>query len=162
MGRPNQAADAVTSGLFFVLVQGGTFQFGKKFSKPPAEDIHYAETRHMLHNLGLQTYEKNFKHFASTHRQCSQRCINPSWTKDFDSDHIESHSFSRDEEKMMEPYSFKVVDAFPGQLYISRTSCTTLPDLKLDEFPLHWPPKLMKDYVGSPNSSPVMRGLSLV
>ncbi|TKY73985.1 translocase of inner mitochondrial membrane 17 [Spatholobus suberectus] len=61
MGGPNQAANAVTSGLFFALVQGGLFQIGQKFSQPPAEDIHYAKTRHMLHNLGLQSYEKNFK-----------------------------------------------------------------------------------------------------
>ncbi|XP_027330112.1 chloroplastic import inner membrane translocase subunit HP30-2-like [Abrus precatorius] len=61
MGGPNQAANAVTSGLFFALVQGGLFQIGQKFSQPPAEDIHYSKTRHMLHNLGLQNYEKNFK-----------------------------------------------------------------------------------------------------
>jgi len=36
-------------------------QFGQKFSKPPAEDTHYAKTRNMLQNLGLQNYEKNFK-----------------------------------------------------------------------------------------------------
>lgn len=61
MGGPNQATNAVTSGLFFALVQGGLFQIGQKFSQPPAEDTHYAKTRHMLHNLGLQSYEKNFK-----------------------------------------------------------------------------------------------------
>lgn len=61
MGGPNQAANAVTSGLFFALVQGGLFQFGQKFSQPPAEDIFYSKTRSMLHNLGLQNYEKNFK-----------------------------------------------------------------------------------------------------
>ena len=36
-------------------------QFGQKFSQPPAEDIFYSKTRSMLHNLGLQNYEKNFK-----------------------------------------------------------------------------------------------------
>lgn len=61
MGGPNQAANAVTSGLFFALVQGGLFQLGQKFSQPPAEDIYYAKTRSMLSNLGLQNYEKNFK-----------------------------------------------------------------------------------------------------
>ncbi|KAI4306997.1 hypothetical protein L6164_030231 [Bauhinia variegata] len=61
MGGPNQAANAVTSGLFFALVQGGLFQFGQKFSQPPAEDFRYAKTRSLLHNLGLQNYEKNFK-----------------------------------------------------------------------------------------------------
>ena len=30
MGGPNQAANAVTSGLFFALVQGGLFQVGVK------------------------------------------------------------------------------------------------------------------------------------
>ncbi|KAL3837994.1 hypothetical protein ACJIZ3_022585 [Penstemon smallii] len=58
---PNQAANAVTSGLFFALVQGGIFQIGQKFSQPPTEDLYYVKTRSMLHNLGLQTYEKNFK-----------------------------------------------------------------------------------------------------
>ncbi|XP_059667351.1 chloroplastic import inner membrane translocase subunit HP30-2-like [Cornus florida] len=61
MGGPNQAANVITSGLFFALVQGGLFQLGQKFSQPPAEDIFYNKTRCMLTNLGLQNYEKNFK-----------------------------------------------------------------------------------------------------
>ncbi|XWS48677.1 hypothetical protein CRYUN_Cryun13aG0096800 [Craigia yunnanensis] len=61
MGGPNQAANAVTSGLFFALVQGGLFQLGQKFSQPPAEDVYYSRTRSMLNGLGLQNYEKNFK-----------------------------------------------------------------------------------------------------
>ncbi|KAG1331653.1 chloroplastic import inner membrane translocase subunit HP30-2 [Cocos nucifera] len=61
MGGPNQAANAVTSGLFFALVQGGLFKLGQKFSQPPAEDVYYARTRCMLTSLGLQNYEKNFK-----------------------------------------------------------------------------------------------------
>ncbi|GFQ02158.1 hypothetical protein PHJA_002359700 [Phtheirospermum japonicum] len=61
MGGPNQAANAVTSGLFFALVQGGLFQLGQKFSQPPVEDVYYAKTRSMLSNLGLTNYEKNFK-----------------------------------------------------------------------------------------------------
>ncbi|XP_050252797.1 chloroplastic import inner membrane translocase subunit HP30-2-like [Quercus robur] len=61
MGGPNLAANAVTSGLFFALVQGGLFQIGQKFSQPPTEDIFYSKTRSMLNNLGLQNYEKNFK-----------------------------------------------------------------------------------------------------
>ena len=36
-------------------------QLGQKFSQPPTEDIYYAKTRSMLNNLGLQSYEKNFK-----------------------------------------------------------------------------------------------------
>ncbi|KAF8042991.1 hypothetical protein BT93_A1353 [Corymbia citriodora subsp. variegata] len=61
MGGPNQAVNAVSSGLFFALVQGGLFKFGEKFSQPPEEDVHYVRTRNMLTRLGLQTYEKNFK-----------------------------------------------------------------------------------------------------
>ncbi|EPS71171.1 hypothetical protein M569_03588, partial [Genlisea aurea] len=61
MGGPNLAANAVTSGLFFALVQGGIYQLGQKFSQPPAEDVRYAKTRSMLSVLGLQNYEKNFK-----------------------------------------------------------------------------------------------------
>lgn len=36
-------------------------QISQKFSQPPVEDTHYAKTRSMLNNLGLQNYEKNFK-----------------------------------------------------------------------------------------------------
>lgn len=62
MGGPNIASNAITSGLFFALVQGGLYQLGQKFSQPaPAEDTSYARTRSMLNNLGLQNYEKNFK-----------------------------------------------------------------------------------------------------
>ncbi|KAA8540124.1 hypothetical protein F0562_026816 [Nyssa sinensis] len=61
MGGPNQAANVVTSGLFFALLQGGLFKLGQKFSQPPAEDVFYARTRCMLTSLGLQNYEKNFK-----------------------------------------------------------------------------------------------------
>ncbi|XP_022922411.1 uncharacterized protein LOC111430417 [Cucurbita moschata] len=61
MGGPNQAANALTSGFFFALVQGGIFKVGERFSQPPVEDVHYAKTRSMLNNLGLQGYEKNFK-----------------------------------------------------------------------------------------------------
>ncbi|CAD5185302.1 unnamed protein product [Musa acuminata subsp. malaccensis] len=61
MGGPNQALNAVTSGLFFALVQGGLFKIGEKFSQPPADDVLYSGTKRMLTNLGLQNYEKNFK-----------------------------------------------------------------------------------------------------
>ncbi|KAF5178952.1 mitochondrial import inner membrane translocase subunit TIM22-like [Thalictrum thalictroides] len=61
MGGPNLAANVVTSGLFFALIQGGIFKVQEKFVKPPAEDIFYSRTRGMLANLGLQNYEKNFK-----------------------------------------------------------------------------------------------------
>ncbi|XP_050238828.1 chloroplastic import inner membrane translocase subunit HP30-2 [Mercurialis annua] len=61
MGGPNQAANAVTSGLFFALVQGGIFQLGQKFSQPPVADTFYDKTRTLLTSLGLQNYEKNFR-----------------------------------------------------------------------------------------------------
>uniref|UniRef100_A0A6N2LL10 SAM domain-containing protein n=1 Tax=Salix viminalis TaxID=40686 RepID=A0A6N2LL10_SALVM len=60
-GMGYNATNAITSGLFFALVQGGLFKLGEKFSQPPTEDLHYARTRSMLSNLGLQNYEKNFK-----------------------------------------------------------------------------------------------------
>ncbi|KAK9155806.1 hypothetical protein Sjap_003286 [Stephania japonica] len=86
MGGPNQAANAVTSGLFFALVQGGLFKLGQKFSQPPTEDIYYSRTRCMLSSLGLQDYERNFKKGLLTDttlplltdRQRSQRCENSS------------------------------------------------------------------------------------
>lgn len=58
---PNQAANAISSGLFFALIQGGIFKLGQKFSQPPTEDIFYNKTRSMLTSLGLENYEKNFK-----------------------------------------------------------------------------------------------------
>ncbi|KAH7653747.1 Mitochondrial import inner membrane translocase subunit TIM22 protein [Dioscorea alata] len=61
MGGPNQAGNAIVSGLFFALVQGGIFKFSQKFSQPPADDTFYTRTRSMLSSLGLQKYEKNFK-----------------------------------------------------------------------------------------------------
>lgn len=61
MGGPNPAANAVTSGVFFALVQGGLFKLGQKFSQPPVEDVLYTRTRSLLTSLGLQNYEKNFK-----------------------------------------------------------------------------------------------------
>ncbi|PRQ60625.1 Mitochondrial inner membrane translocase subunit Tim17/Tim22/Tim23/peroxisomal protein PMP24 [Rosa chinensis] len=62
-GGPNQAQNALTSGVFFALVQGGLFKLGQKFSKVPSadKDVYYSKTRSMLSNLGLDQYEKNFK-----------------------------------------------------------------------------------------------------
>ncbi|KAM0071039.1 putative sterile alpha motif domain, mitochondrial import inner membrane translocase subunit TIM22 [Helianthus debilis subsp. tardiflorus] len=68
LGGPNPAANVVTSGVFFALVQGGLFKVGEKFSKPPAEDVLYSETRSMLSRLGLESYEKNFKKGLLTDR----------------------------------------------------------------------------------------------
>ncbi|AQK71387.1 Mitochondrial import inner membrane translocase subunit Tim17/Tim22/Tim23 family protein [Zea mays] len=83
MGTPNPVANAVTTGVAFAVFQGGFFMFiaisslreieletgmlsylwkiGQKFSKPPSEDTYYSRTRSMLHKLGLEKYEKNFK-----------------------------------------------------------------------------------------------------
>lgn len=61
IGGPNQGMNAINSGLFFALIQGGIFWAGQQFSKPPAEDIYYSKTRTILNDLGLQNYEKNFK-----------------------------------------------------------------------------------------------------
>ncbi|XP_074592838.1 chloroplastic import inner membrane translocase subunit HP30-2-like [Curcuma longa] len=61
MGGPNQAVNAVTSGLFFALIQGGIFKVSEKFSKPPVDDMFYSRTKGILTCLGLQNYEKNFK-----------------------------------------------------------------------------------------------------
>ncbi|KAD5961180.1 hypothetical protein E3N88_12653 [Mikania micrantha] len=61
MGGPNLAANVVSSGVLFALMQGGLYKLGEKFSKPPAEDVLYSKTRSMLSSLGLHNYEKNFK-----------------------------------------------------------------------------------------------------
>lgn len=61
MGGPNQAANVISSGVFFALMQGGLYKVGEKFSQPRAEDVLYDKTRGMLTNLGLGQYEKNFK-----------------------------------------------------------------------------------------------------
>ncbi|CAM8898294.1 unnamed protein product [Rhodiola kirilowii] len=63
MGGPNLAANVVSSGLFFALIQGALFKVGEKFSKTAVQtvDPYYARTGSMLSSLGLQQYEKNFK-----------------------------------------------------------------------------------------------------
>ncbi|PUZ75890.1 hypothetical protein GQ55_1G246000 [Panicum hallii var. hallii] len=61
MGTPNPVANAITTGAAFAVFQGGFFMIGQKFSKPPTEDTYYSRTRSMLHQLGLEKYEKNFK-----------------------------------------------------------------------------------------------------
>lgn len=58
---PNQASTAISTGIAFALVQGGFYKIMEKFSHPQDDDTHYAKTRSMLTNLGLQNYEKNFK-----------------------------------------------------------------------------------------------------
>ncbi|XP_019179861.1 PREDICTED: uncharacterized protein LOC109175059 [Ipomoea nil] len=61
MGGPDVVPAALTSGVFFALVQGGLFKLGQQFSQPPAEDMQYVKTRSLLSGLGLEKYEKNFK-----------------------------------------------------------------------------------------------------
>ncbi|WOL00949.1 hypothetical protein Cni_G09662 [Canna indica] len=61
MGGPNQAVNAVTSGIFFALFQGGLFMVGQKFTPKTTNDVNYLRARGMLTILGLQNYEKNFK-----------------------------------------------------------------------------------------------------
>lgn len=58
---PNQITNAVSSGLFFALVQGGLFKLGQKFQQPQVVDSSYTKTRNILSDLGLEKYEKNFK-----------------------------------------------------------------------------------------------------
>ncbi|KAG9133952.1 hypothetical protein Leryth_004651 [Lithospermum erythrorhizon] len=62
VGGPNQLGNAVASGLFFALVQGGIFKIGQKFGQAQSyEDVNYIKTKTMLAILGMQKYEKNFK-----------------------------------------------------------------------------------------------------
>lgn len=61
MGGPNVLGNALTTGFFFALVQGGLYQVGKKFAKTPTEDKDYSRGKSMLQKLELQKYEKNFR-----------------------------------------------------------------------------------------------------
>ncbi|CAM6035840.1 unnamed protein product [Sphagnum compactum] len=63
MGGPNLAGNAVTTGIFFALIQGAIFKVGQQFamSQAPTEDNLYSQGKSMLNNLGLQKYEKNLK-----------------------------------------------------------------------------------------------------
>ncbi|KAI9102083.1 hypothetical protein K1719_023593 [Acacia pycnantha] len=65
-----------------------------------------------------------------------------------------SDPFSRAEEKMMKEYKFTPIEAPPGCLWISVNYRTTLSDFKL-EFSTPLPPKIITDYVGSPNTDPL-------
>ncbi|KAI4306593.1 hypothetical protein L6164_029854 [Bauhinia variegata] len=65
-----------------------------------------------------------------------------------------SDPFSRAEGEMMEEYNFTPVEALPGRLSISVTYRTTLSDFNL-QFSASLPPKIITDYVGSPNTDPL-------
>ncbi|KAH7281455.1 hypothetical protein KP509_36G048500 [Ceratopteris richardii] len=60
VGGPDKFSNAVMTGAFFALIQGGMYQLGKA-AQPPPNDLFYVKGRMMLHDLGLQRYEKNFK-----------------------------------------------------------------------------------------------------
>lgn len=65
-----------------------------------------------------------------------------------------SDPFSRAEMGMMEEHSFTPVEAIPGRLNISVTYRTTLSDFNL-ECSISLPPRIITDYVGSPNTDPL-------
>ncbi|KAF5442062.1 hypothetical protein F2P56_030897 [Juglans regia] len=62
--------------------------------------------------------------------------------------------FSRVDEEMMEEHSFNHVEAFPGRLCISVAYHKTLTDFNLEPS-TSLPPKIITDYVGSPNTDPL-------
>ncbi|XP_030501583.2 autophagy-related protein 13a-like isoform X1 [Cannabis sativa] len=62
--------------------------------------------------------------------------------------------FTRPEEKFMEEYSFTPVEAFPGRLCMSVTYHSSLSDFNLEPSTA-MPPKIIKDYVGSPATDPM-------
>lgn len=65
-----------------------------------------------------------------------------------------SDPFSRAEGEMLEEYNFTPIEAPPGRLCISVTYRTTLSDYNLQCSP-SLPPKIITDYVGSPNTDPL-------
>ena len=62
--------------------------------------------------------------------------------------------FSRADEEVMKELSFVPVEALPGSLCVSVTYRSTLSDLKLEPVTT-MPPKIIMDYVGSPNTDPL-------
>lgn len=60
VGGQNVASNAVMTGVFFAIIQGGMFKLGK-LAQPPPDDMYYANAKSMLRCLGLERYEKNFK-----------------------------------------------------------------------------------------------------
>ncbi|KAI5070514.1 hypothetical protein GOP47_0014857 [Adiantum capillus-veneris] len=60
VGGPDRFSNAVMTGALFALIQGGMHKLGKA-AQPPPNDIFYINGKMMLHNLGLDRYEKNFK-----------------------------------------------------------------------------------------------------
>ncbi|KAL5568078.1 hypothetical protein UlMin_024653 [Ulmus minor] len=62
--------------------------------------------------------------------------------------------FSREEEELMEEYSFPSVEALPGRLCTSVTYRSSLYDFNLEPSTT-MPPKIISDYVGSPATDPL-------
>lgn len=60
VGGPDKVSNAVMTGAFFALIQGGMHKLGKR-AQPPTNDLFYVNGKSMLQNLGLERYEKNFK-----------------------------------------------------------------------------------------------------
>eukprot|EP00250_Pteridium_aquilinum_P012141 c20531_g1_i1 orf=193-984(-) len=59
-GGQNLAGNAVMTGVFFAVIQGGMFKLGK-IAQPPPDDMYYVNGKSMLRDLGLERYQKNFK-----------------------------------------------------------------------------------------------------
>ncbi|PON83727.1 Autophagy-related protein [Trema orientale] len=62
--------------------------------------------------------------------------------------------FTRQEEELMEEYSFQPVEALPGRLCMSVTYRSSLSDFNLEPSTT-MPPKIITDYVGSPATDPL-------
>eukprot|EP00250_Pteridium_aquilinum_P012142 c20531_g2_i1 orf=404-1165(-) len=60
VGGPDKFSNAIMTGAFFALIQGGMYKLGKS-AQPPPNDLYYVNGKAMLHTLGLERYEKNFK-----------------------------------------------------------------------------------------------------
>jgi len=61
VGGPNVLGNALMTGFFFSVVQGGLYKVGKQFGNKPSDDRFYSRGKTMLQNLELQKYEKNFR-----------------------------------------------------------------------------------------------------
>lgn len=60
VGGVDRFSNAVMTGAFFAVIQGGMYKLGK-VAQPPPNDLFYVNGKAMLRNLGLDRYEKNFK-----------------------------------------------------------------------------------------------------
>lgn len=60
VGGADRLSNALMTGAFFAVIQGGMYKLGKA-AKPPPNDLFYVNGKTMLRTLGLERYEKNFK-----------------------------------------------------------------------------------------------------